>query len=242
MDTRDFSELIHFKGLRDEWWNPNGSFKVLHQVTPCRLLFLKEHVGRYFSLAVQERQPFQRLRILDIGCGGGLLSEPLARLGAEVLGIDPVEDALVCARAHAHESHLVISYLPCTIETLPPEEGLFDVIVASEVLEHVNHPHEFLRACKDRLKPKGGLFLSTFNKTLKSYLFGILGAEYILKWAPHGTHRWEKFISPENLTGQLMDLGFSHQEMRGLSFSPFRREWSLSSALDINYFVWADKG
>jgi 2-polyprenyl-6-hydroxyphenyl methylase/3-demethylubiquinone-9 3-methyltransferase len=196
-------------------------------------------VGVYFRIREVALKPFQGLRILDVGCGGGILCEPLARLGAEVTGIDPLEDNITLARAHAEAMGLSITYLAHAIEELPQTLPPFDVIIASEIIEHVADPDGFLKACVVRLNWGGGLVVTTFNKTLKSYVLGIVAAEYILNWAPRGTHSWEKFISPEILSEKLRDLGLGSQETTGLCFSPLRGEWRLSPSTDVNYFLWA---
>lgn len=239
--TSDINELNHFKKLSPQWWETSGPFEQLHAITPLRVKFLKEKISLHFKLSEEERTPFKGLRILDVGCGGGLLCEPLARLGAEVTGIDPVQENIDIAKAHAEEMGLFVSYLSCGIEDLPQDFPSFDVIVASEIIEHVINPQEFLEACVVRLKPHGGIFVTTFNKTLKSYLLGILVAEYVLKWAPRGTHSWDKFMSPQNLSRTLSSLGLGDQEISGLFFSPLKREWELSSSTDVNYFLWASR-
>lgn len=239
MNTRDLFEIKHFKALSGQWWNEKGPFALLHEMTPQRIAFLKEKIGLHFSLSQKVLHPLKGLRILDVGCGGGILCEPLARLGAEMVGIDPVEENIEEAKIHAQEMELPIMYLPLAVEDLPENVPLFDVVIASEIVEHVTNPDAFLRACVARLKPHGGIFISTFNKTLKSYLFGILAAEYLLKWVPRGTHSWDKFISPQELSKKLKALGMDHQEIRGLQFSPLTRQWSVGGSTDMNYFLWA---
>jgi 2-polyprenyl-6-hydroxyphenyl methylase/3-demethylubiquinone-9 3-methyltransferase len=206
------------------------------------MAFIKEKVGLHFNIPENALKPFQGLRILDVGCGGGLLCEPLARLGAEVVGIDPVEESIEVARHHAAQMNLSPMYLPCSIEDLPENLPLFDVIIASEIIEHVTDPHAFINACVARLKPSGGMVLTTFNKTLKSYLLGIVAAEYVLGWAPRGTHSWNQFISPQDLSQLLSSVGLGDQELTGVAFSPFKREWVFSASTDVNYFLWAGRG
>lgn len=238
MNTRNFTELKHFQSLSDKWWDEKGPLRLLHEITPQRIAFIKEKGGIHFHLSEKSFTPFQGLRILDIGCGGGILCEPLARLGADVTGIDPVEENIIQAKAHAAACELSITYLPHAIEDLPADLPRYDMIIASEIIEHVDNPDGFLTSCVERLAPRGGLFISTFNKTLKSYLLGILAAEYILKWAPQGTHSWTKFISPQDLSKKLTALGLGSQDITGLRFSPLRGEWLLSPSTDINYFLW----
>ncbi len=239
MNTRDPAELAHFQTLSSTWWDEAGPLRLLHAITPQRVAFIKEKAGVHFRLPEESPKPFQGLRILDIGCGGGILCEPLARLGADVTGLDPLKDTIACAQDHAAAMGLSITYLAYPIEDLPAECGSFDLIIASEIIEHVTDPDGFLKACAERLSPTGGLVVTTFNKTVKSYVLGILAAEYVLNWAPRGTHSWEKFIPPEVLSQQLKDLGFGVQEITGLCFSPLRGEWELSPSMDVNYFLWA---
>jgi len=268
MNTRDPREIEHFQSLSNTWWDEGGPFRLLHAMTPLRMAFLTERIKLSFSGrggetpspqkkqteslsapkklprgggASEERLPLKGLRILDVGCGGGLFCEPLSRLGAEVIGIDPVEENLKVAPQHAEEGGLSITYLPYAIEDMPVDFPKVDVVVASEILEHVENPEIFLRACAAHIKPGGGLFLSTLNKTLKSYVLGIVAAEHILKWAPCGTHSWEKFVPPHVLSKILQSLGFSYQEVQGLSLSPLTQRWRFSPSLSINYFVWATR-
>lgn len=241
LNTRDTAELNHFKSLSSTWWDGQGPFRILHAITPLRMAFMKENIGVHFRLPETSPKPFNGLRILDIGCGGGLLCEPLARLGAEVTGIDPVEENIVIAKDHAESMELPITYLASAIEDLPHTLPPFDVIVASEIIEHVADPDGFLRECVSHLSPKGGMVVTTFNKTLKSYLLGIIAAEYVLGWAPRGTHSWEKFMAPQDLSQKLKDLGLGNQDMTGLQFSPLTGDWALSPFMDVNYFLWAGK-
>ncbi len=239
LNTRDTAELDHFKSLSSTWWDEGGSFRILHAITPLRMAFIKENVGVHFRLPEISPRPLEGLRLLDVGCGGGLLCEPLARLGAEVTGIDPLEENILIAKNHAEARGLPITYLACAVVDLPRNLPHFDVIVASEIIEHVVDPDGFLEACASHLSPKGGMVVTTLNKTLKSYLFGIIAAEYVLGWAPRGTHSWEKFISPEDLSQKLKELGFGNQALTGLRFSPLTGDWGLSPSTDVNYFLWA---
>jgi len=238
MNTCDANELHHFKHFSSTWWDERGPFRVLHTITPLRVAFIKEMAGVYFRIPEATPKPFQGLRILDVGCGGGILCEPLARLGATVVGIDPLEENIGHAKAHGTAMGLSITYLAHALEALPREFHSFDIVIASEIIEHVKNPDDFLKMCTERLRPGGGLVVTTFNKTLKSYLLGIVVAEYLLKWAPPGTHSWEKFISPESLSQKLKPLGFNRQEIRGLQFFPLRGEWGFSPSTDVNYFLW----
>ncbi|MDI9638683.1 bifunctional 2-polyprenyl-6-hydroxyphenol methylase/3-demethylubiquinol 3-O-methyltransferase UbiG [Kamptonema cortianum] len=239
LNTRNKAELEHFKTHSATWWDEEGSFRVLHEITPLRMSFVKEKICIHFNIKDNTTQPLKGLRILDVGCGGGLLCEPLARLGANVTGIDPVKENIKIAKMHAKAMGLKITYLASAVEDLSTDMLPFDVIVASEIIEHVDHPDAFLKACVARLAPQGGMVVTTFNRTFKSYFFGIVAAEYILKWAPSGTHTWEKFMKPEELSKKLVSLGLGNQEVTGVRYSPFTRRWEFSSSLDVNYFLWA---
>jgi len=239
LNTRDVAELSHFNTYSATWWEEEGPFRILHAITPLRMAFIKEKLSGYFQHS--ETMAFKNLRILDVGCGGGLLCEPLSRLGATVTGIDPLEDNIVVAREHAAAMGLSITYMPCAIEDLSEDTPPYDVIIASEIIEHVADPQGFLEACVKHLAPRGGMVVTTLNKTLKSYLLGILAAEYVLKWAPPGTHSWDKFMKPEDLSRKLSGLGLGDQEMTGLQFFPVTRSWGFSPSLDINYFLWAGR-
>lgn len=238
LNTQDAAELDHFKNFSSHWWDAQGPFEQLHTINPFRIAFLKEKVGVHFKCSETASKPFEGLRILDVGCGGGILCEPLARLGAEVVGIDPVQKNIEAAITHAEGMGLSINYLPYGIEDLPDDVPLFDMVVASEIIEHVIDHKNFLEACVARLKPHGGVMITTFNKTLRSYLLGIVAAEYVLRWAPRGTHSWNKFISPQDLSRILSSFGLTDQDITGLSFVPLKG-WCFSTATDVNYFLWA---
>lgn len=241
LNTRNQAELDHFKDHSSTWWDETGPFHVLHAILPLRVAFIKEKIGIYLQRGETSSTPLKGLRILDVGCGGGIFCEPLARLGANVTGIDPVEENILFAQKHAKDMGLKIDYLPCAVEDLPTNIPPFDVIVASEIIEHVDHPEEFLKACVEHLAPQGGMFVTTLNKTLKSYLLGIIAAEYILRWVPRGTHKWEKFVDPEDLGRMLKKLGLGAQEMTGVTFSLSSRCWEFTPSLDVNYFLWASR-
>jgi 2-polyprenyl-6-hydroxyphenyl methylase / 3-demethylubiquinone-9 3-methyltransferase len=239
VNTCDIAELDHFKSLSSTWWDERGPFRTLHAITPLRMAFIKDNVCSHFRLPEISPKPLEGLRILDVGCGGGLLCEPLARLGAEVTGIDPIEENILVAKNHAEAMELPITYIDCAVEDLPHHLPSFDVVVASEIIEHVTNPNGFLEACVDHLSSKGGMAVTTLNKTLKSYILGIIAAEYVLGWAPRGTHSWKKFISPEDLSQKLKSLGLRNQDITGLQFSPLTGDWCLSPSTDVNYFLWA---
>lgn len=241
LNTRNEAELEHFKAHSATWWDEGGPFKVLHDITPLRMAFIKERVCVHFNIKEENSFPLKGLRILDVGCGGGLLCEPLARLGAKVTGIDPVKENINVAKVHAKEMGLKTTYLDCAVEDLPSDTPPFDVVIASEIIEHVNHPDAFLKACAARLTPQGGMIVTTFNRTFKSYILGIVGAEYIFRLAPVGTHTWEKFVTPEELSKKVAGFGLGSQEMTGIKFSPFTRCWEFTSSLGMNYFLWAGR-
>lgn len=236
----DPAEVEKFSKLAAEWWNPKGKFGVLHVFNPVRLQFIKEEVCARFARDPLERRPFTGLRFLDIGCGGGLLSEPMARLGAEIVGVDPAEKNIQTARVHANEQELAIDYRVGTAEDLAGSET-FDVILAMEVIEHVIDPRAFIRTCASMLKPEGLLFVATINRTLKSFGLAIIGAEYVLGWLPKGTHQWEKFITPEDLKGWFSESGVTVKDESGVIYNPFKNEWRRSRDMGVNYVVVGQK-
>jgi 2-polyprenyl-6-hydroxyphenyl methylase / 3-demethylubiquinone-9 3-methyltransferase len=238
----DPSEVEKFSKIAAEWWNPRGKFGVLHVFNPVRLHYIKEQVCARFGRDPFERTPFAGLRILDIGCGGGLLSEPMARLGAEVVGVDPSEKNIKTASVHASEMELAIDYRAGTAEDLAAAGERFDVILNMEVIEHVTDPAAFTRICSSMLKPGGLMFVATINRTLKSFGLAIIGAEYVLGWLPKGTHQWEKFITPDELKGWLGENGVSVKDESGVTYSLFRNEWRRSRDMDVNYMVVGVKG
>lgn len=223
--------ITPLKTFASQWWDEEGPFKILHQLAPLRL-------GWMLSLIPPGPKPLQGWRILDIGCGGGLIAEPLARLGAQVTGIDEVPEAIAAARQHA--GNLPIDYIITALETYTSPE-LFDGIVALEVIEHVKSPLAFLTRCAQLLKPGGRLWGSTLNRTGASYLLGIVAAEYVLRWVPRGTHQWSAFITPAEITDMLKCLSFLPPVFQGLSFHPLRANWALSQNTEVNYFFSAKK-
>ena len=237
----DPSEVEKFSAMAAEWWNPKGKFGVLHVFNPVRLQFIKEQVSARLGRDPLERQPFAGLRLLDIGCGGGLLSEPMARLGASVTGVDPSERNIKTASVHAQEMGLDIDYRVGTAEDLAAAGEQFDVILNMEVIEHVADPVAFTRTCASMLKPGGLMFVATLNRTLKSFGLAIVGAEYVLGWLPKGTHQWEKFITPAELKGWLADNSLTVKEELGVTYSPFTRAWKVSRDMDVNYMLVAQK-
>ncbi|MGH6854276.1 MAG: bifunctional 2-polyprenyl-6-hydroxyphenol methylase/3-demethylubiquinol 3-O-methyltransferase UbiG [Aestuariivirga sp.] len=233
----DPSEVEKFSKMAAEWWNPKGKFGVLHVFNPVRLQYIKEQVCARFGRDPFDRRPFAGLRFLDIGCGGGLLTEPMARLGAEIVGVDPSEKNIKTARVHAEEQELAIDYRTGTAEELEAAGEVFDVILNMEVIEHVTDPQAFTRVCAAMLKPQGLMFVATINRTLKAFGLAIIGAEYVLGWLPKGTHQWEKFITPEELKGWLGENGVAVKDETGVTYSPFRNEWRKSRDMDVNYML-----
>ncbi len=236
LDTVDPSEIAKFEAMAAEWWDPEGKFKPLHMLNPCRLGYITAQIAAEFDRDLTARAPFKGLRILDIGCGGGLLSEPMARLGAQVVGADAAAGNIPVAQLHARQSGLDIDYRHTTAEALAEAGERFDVVLNMEVVEHVADPPAYLRACRELLRPGGLMTCSTLNRTPKSFLFAIVGAEQIMRWLPRGTHDWSKFITPEELFIQLEQAGLDPVDRKGFVFDFIRWDWSLSERdLSVNY-------
>ncbi|MDK3017914.1 bifunctional 2-polyprenyl-6-hydroxyphenol methylase/3-demethylubiquinol 3-O-methyltransferase UbiG [Pseudodonghicola flavimaris] len=234
--TVDPSEIAKFEAMAAEWWDPSGKFKPLHMLNPCRLDYITGQIAGEFGRDRGTAAPFAGLRILDIGCGGGLLSEPMARLGAEVVGADAAEKNLPVARIHAEQSGLTIDYRHTTAEALAAAGEQFDVVLNMEVVEHVADPLSYLTACRELLKPGGLHICSTINRNPKSYAMTILGAEVIMRWLPRGTHEWSKFITPEELIDLLQRSGVEPVDRKGFVFNPLSWSWSISARdLSVNY-------
>ncbi len=240
--TIDPAEVEKFSKMAAEWWNPKGKFGVLHVFNPVRLQYIKEQVCARFGRDPFDPQPFKGLRFLDIGCGGGLLTEPMARLGAEIVGVDPSEKNIKTATVHAAETELAIDYRCGTAEDLAAAGEMFDVILNMEVIEHVSDPKVFTQICCSMLKPDGLMFIATINRTLKSFGFAIIGAEYVLGWLPKGTHQWEKFITPEELKTWLAGNNVSIKGETGVTYHPLGREWKRSRDMDVNFMLVGQKG
>ncbi|EBA04874.1 3-demethylubiquinone-9 3-methyltransferase [Rhodobacteraceae bacterium HTCC2150] len=235
-NTVDPAEIAKFQAMADEWWDPNGKFKPLHHLNPCRLDYITRQIEAEFDRDLTQPSPFSGLRILDIGCGGGLLSEPMARLGADVVGADAADRNLPIARLHAEQSGLTIDYRHTTAEAMAADGEQFDVVLNMEVVEHVADPLAYLTACQQLLKPGGMMICSTLNRTAKSFVFAIVGAEYVMRWLPKGTHEWDKFIKPDELFELLTGAQLSPVDRRGMVLNPVRWEWQLSERdLSVNY-------
>ena len=235
MNSINSKEIEKFSKIAEEWWNPNGKFKPLHQFNPIRISYIKENIIKTFKLG-QKKSPLKNIKILDIGCGGGLLSEPMCRLGAKVTAIDASEKNINVAKLHSHKKNLKINYI-CT----PPEKlkvnNKFDVILNMEIVEHVEDINFFLKSCSKLLKKDGIMFVATLNKTLKSYVFAIVGAEYVLRWLPIGTHEWEKFLKPEELISILKKNNLNVDRVDGMKFNILTNEWSVSLDKSVNYIA-----
>ena len=235
----DAEEVERFSALAEDWWNPKGSMAPLHRINPARLGFLRQTLTAHFDRDARDLRPFQGLRILDIGCGGGLISEPLARLGAAITGIDAAEANIAVARAHAHGADLEIDYRQASAEELSAAGERFDAVLALEVVEHVADLDVFLEAAAALVRPGGAFIGSTLNRTPKSLLFAIVGAEYVLGWLPRGTHRWDRFLKPSELAAALRRHGLQVREIRGLVYDLLAAEWHLGRDLGVNYLAFA---
>ena len=232
-NTINKEEIEKFSRIAEEWWNPLGKFKPLHKFNPIRISYIKDNIINSFKLKKQEK-PLKNLKILDIGCGGGLLSEPMCRLGADVTGIDASKKNIQVAKLHAKKSNLKIKYISTSPENFKTNIK-FDVILNMEIIEHVEDVSFFLKSCSSLLKKRGIMFIATINKTLKSYVFAIIGAEYILRWLPIGTHEWEKFVSPNDLINISKKYNLNLENLDGMKFNIIKDEWSLSDDKTINY-------
>lgn len=235
-NTVDTAEVAKFEAMAAEWWDPNGKFKPLHMLNPCRLDYITSQIAAEFDRDLNAAKPFDGLRLLDIGCGGGLLSEPMARLGATVIGADAAEGNIPVARIHAEQSGLKIDYRHTTAEALAEAGEQFDVILNMEVVEHVADPLVYLTACQMLLRSGGLQVCSTLNRNPKSYLMAIVGAEHVMRWLPKGTHDWSKFITPDELFDLLNKSGMDPVDRKGFVFNPVTWTWSLSERdLSVNY-------
>ena len=240
MSTINKEEIQKFSNLAEEWWDVNGKFKPLHMFNPIRIEYILEEISKHFKLNRKKKLLLKNLEILDIGCGGGLISEPMARLGGNVTGIDAAEKNIKIAALHSKENNLKINYLNKSPEQLKEKEK-FDIILNLEIVEHVDNLDLYLQSCYDLLKKNGLMFTATINRTLISYVKAIIGAEYILRWLPIGTHDWNKFFKPSEIEEKISNLDFSIIETKGLEFNPFTQKWKTSNNLSVNYIVTSVK-
>ena len=234
-NTINKKEIEKFSKIAEEWWDPDGKFKPLHKFNPIRISYIKDNIMKSFNLN-QNKTPLKNIKILDIGCGGGLLSEPICRLGAEVTAIDASEKNIEVAKIHAKKENLNINYI-CTSPEKLMNKNQFDVVLNMEIVEHVENINFFLKSCSKLLKKNGIMFVATLNKTLKSYLFAIVGAEYILQWLPIGTHEWEKFVKPKDLISIQKNNDLRLEKVNGMKFNIFTDQWSISKDVSINYIA-----
>ena len=235
-NTVDDAEIAKFEAMAAEWWDPKGKFAPLHMMNPVRLDYITAQIAAEFGRDLRDDTPFAGLRLLDIGCGGGLLSEPMARLGATVVGADAAERNIPVAQVHAEQSGLEIDYRHTTAEALAAAGEQFDVVLNMEVVEHVADPQAYLSACQQLLKPGGIMICSTINRNPKSFALAIVGAEYVMRWLPKGTHEWQKFITPEELFALIETAGLDPVDRKGFVFNPISWRWSISDRdLSVNY-------
>ncbi len=239
--TVDPREIERFAKLAETWWDPNGPMKPLHKFNPLRLEYIRDHICSHFNRDHREPLPLKGLHIIDIGCGAGMLSEPLARLGASVVGIDPAEKNISIAQAHAQTSGVQVVYTAETIEDVVARGETFDVVLAMEVVEHVADVDTFMQSCCAAVAPNGLLFMATLNRTLRSFALAIIGAEYVLRWLPRGTHQWDKFVTPNELSTAIEKCGLSITDLQGVTYNPLRDHWSLSKDTSVNYVLKASQ-
>jgi 2-polyprenyl-6-hydroxyphenyl methylase / 3-demethylubiquinone-9 3-methyltransferase len=237
----DAAEVEHFSRHAADWWNPRGPMAALHRLNPVRLGYIRDQAAARFDRDPKKLDCLKGLRMLDIGCGGGILSEPLARLGAAMVGADPSEDNITAAQAHAEEAGVVVDYRATTAEDLAAAKERFDIVLAMEVVEHVTDVNAFVATCAAMVKPGGLMMTATLNRTLKSFALAIVGAEYVLRWLPRGTHQWDKFVTPEELEAAIEDSGLQVTGERGVIYNPFADRWQLSSDMDVNYMLIAQR-
>jgi 2-polyprenyl-6-hydroxyphenyl methylase/3-demethylubiquinone-9 3-methyltransferase len=237
----DQAEVARFSRLAAEWWDTRGRMRPLHKLNPVRLAYIRDRAAEHFGRDPKRLDSLAGLRILDSGCGGGILAEPLARLGAEVVGADPSEQNIEVARLHAARSGLGVEYRCTTAEALADAGETFDIVLAMEVVEHVADLPLFVRRCAEMVRPSGLMFVATLNRTLKSFALAIVGAEYVLGWLPKGTHEWEKFVTPDELTAAIETAGFAVSDLTGVAYNPLRGDWSLSRDTAVNYMLLASR-
>ena len=237
--TLNAEEVEKFSRIAAEWWSPDGAFKPLHRFNPIRIAYIREKICSHFALDAAQTKPFTGLSLLDIGCGGGLLCEPMTRLGASVTGIDASEKNIAVASLHANESGLEITYQATTAESLAETEQRFDIVLSMEVVEHVDDLPLFIKSATALLKPNGILFCATLNRTAKSFAFAIVGAEYVLRWLPIGTHDWKKFVKPSELGKLIIQNNRRVQALDGMTLNPLRQTWAQTNDVAVNYVMVA---
>ena len=237
----DQAEVERFSRHAADWWDARGPMAALHKFNPVRLAYIRDKAAERFGRDPKKLDCLAGLRMLDIGCGGGILSEPLARLGAQMVGADPSRENIAVARAHAQESGVVVDYRATTAEDLAAAAERFDVVLAMEVVEHVVDVDAFVATCASMVKPGGLMIAATLNRTLKSFALVIVGAEYVLRWLPRGTHQWDKFVTPEELEAAIERGGLQVTGERGVIYNPFADRWQLSSDMDVNYMLVAER-
>ncbi|MEN3384705.1 MAG: 2-polyprenyl-6-hydroxyphenyl methylase / 3-demethylubiquinone-9 3-methyltransferase, partial [Hyphomicrobiales bacterium] len=233
--TIDESEVARFSAMAEEWWDPRGKMAVLHKFNPIRLGYIRDAACKAFDRNPKQLDCLKGLRILDIGCGGGVLSEPLARLGAVVVGADPATRNIAVAKLHAEQSGVAVDYRATTAEALADAGERFDIVLAMEVVEHVADVKLFVARCAEMVQPGGLMIAATINRTLKSFALAIIGAEYVLRWLPRGTHQWDKFVTPDELEIAMERSGLRTTDERGVIYNPLTDRWSLSRDIDVNY-------
>jgi len=239
--TINAAEIAKFSAMADDWWDPTGDFKPLHKFNPVRLTYIRDWALKHFDRVENQRQPLQGLTVLDIGCGGGLLTEPLTRLGANVTGIDAGAKNIAVAKVHAERSGLSIDYRETTSEALAAEGAKFDIVLNMEVVEHVDNVPLYMKSCADLVAPGGLLFSATINRTARALAFAKFGAEYVLRWLPRGTHDWNKFLTPDELKSLITRNGLKIIEETGVVFHPLADEWRRSSDTGVNYMILAER-
>ena len=239
--TIDQDEVERFSAMAAEWWNPNGKFRPLHKFNPVRLTYIRDHVAGHFGRDPKSDKPLQGLRLLDIGCGGGLLSEPMARMGAEVLGADASRTNVEVASIHAAQSGVDVRYEAITSEELAARVERFDIVLNMEVVEHVADVDLFLTSCAEMVKPGGLMFVATINRIMKAMALAIIGAEYVLRWLPRGTHQYEKLVRPEEIERPLSNSGMNVIDRTGVFYNPLQDQWNLSRDMDVNYMMLMER-
>lgn len=240
-ETLDGDEIARFARLAEQWWDERGPFRPLHQINPTRLTYIRDRLCAHFGREPKAPRSLNGLSVLDIGCGGGLVAEPLTRLGASVTGIDPAPETIAAAKAHADAAGLDIGYEATTAEALAEAKRSFDAVLLLEVVEHVPDVPVFLKRLAPLIAQDGVMILSTLNRTFKAYALAIVGAEYILRWLPQGTHQWDRFVTPEELKAALKDAGLALSDTTGMVYDPLDDRWSLSPDTDVNYFATATR-